>query len=88
MHVFYSIISSPEGGREPRQTVPLLSQRLVHAVEDDVDALRLAGGEERRGLGVEGVSAAEQGDAGEVHRTQFSQTAARCLCRGGIDVRS
>lgn len=71
-------------GGKSRQVVPLLSQCLVHAVEDDVDPLRLAGAEERRSLCVQGVSAAKEGDAGEIHRAQLSQTAACRLCRGNV----
>lgn len=51
---------------------PLLGQRLVHTVEDDVDPLRFAGSEDRRSPRVQRVSAAEQGDVGEIHRTQLT----------------
>lgn len=57
-----------------------MDQSIVHAVEDDEDAPQLRGVEERHGLLKEGVSAVQQGDGGQVHRTQFSQTAACRLC--------
>ena len=61
-------------------TVPLLSECIIHTVENNVETLRLCGGEERHGLFKEGVSAMEQGDSGEIHWTQFSQTTACRLC--------
>lgn len=66
-------------GFDPSLTVPLVSERVVHAVEDDENALILSGDEERHGLFVQGVSAMKQGDGREIHRTQLSQTAACCL---------
>lgn len=60
-------------------TVPLVSERVVHAVEDDENTLILSSDEERHGLFVQGVSAMKQGDGREIHRTQLSQTAACCL---------
>lgn len=64
--------------------VPGLSERLIHAVEGDVKLLQLGGGEEAGRALVEGVSAMKQGDAGQVHRSQFSQTAAHRLCTKGF----
>lgn len=63
-----------------------MGECVVRAVEDDVKTLRLCGAEERHGLFIEGVSAMEQGDGGEINRTQFSQTASCCLC-GEKDLR-
>lgn len=62
--------------------VPRLSERVVHAVEGDVKLLQLGGGETGSPL-VEGLSAMKQGNGGEIHRSQFSQTAAHCLCAQG-----
>ena len=56
-----------------------MSERVVHAVEDDENTLILSGDEERHGLFVQGVSAMKQGDGGEIHRTQLPETAACCL---------
>lgn len=67
----------------PNPNPPGLGERLVHAAEDDVELLQLGGGEERRGLLVERVSAVQQGDGGEVHRAQFPQAAAHRLCSKG-----
>lgn len=58
-----------------------MSECVVHAVENNVQTLRLCGGEERHSLFIEGVSAVEQGDGGEIYRTQLSETAPCCLCR-------
>lgn len=57
----------------------MLSECIVHAVEDDVKTLWLNRGEESRSLLIEEVSAMEQGDGGEIYRAQFSQTAPCCL---------
>lgn len=57
-----------------------MGECVVCAVEDDVKTLRLCGAEERHRLFIERVSAMEQGDGGEIDRTQFSETAPCRLC--------
>lgn len=71
-----STLSGQEGVR-----VPGLRERVVHAAEGDVKLLQPGGGEEPGSPLVEGVPAVKQGDGGEIHRSQFPQTAAHGLCR-------
>ena len=54
---------------------PVVSEGVVHAIQQDVEALGVAGGEQGHGPGVEGVSAVQQGDGGQVDGTQLSQAA-------------
>lgn len=61
--------------------VPLLCERLVHAVQDDVNTLRLRRGQKGRRFFIEEISAVKEGNGGQVNWTQFSQTAACCRCR-------
>lgn len=49
-----------------------MSERVVRAVEDDVQTLRLGGFEEGDGFFIQGVSAMEKGDVGQVYWAQFS----------------
>ena len=55
--------------------VPVVSEGVVHAVQQDVEALGVAGGKQGHSPGVEGVSAVQQGDGGQVNGAQLSHAA-------------